>query len=90
METGVFTLGLSGLPQSAQNFASGWLSEPQFVHRFASGLPHSAQNFWPEIPSVPHFVQRIGSSRSERPVPYITQYRERDSVDGIATEQLPR
>jgi len=49
----------SALPQSAQNFAPGALSELQFEQRFESGLPHSAQNFLPGIPSVPHFEQRI-------------------------------
>jgi len=50
---------LRALPQSAQNFAPGALSELQFEQRFDSGLPHSAQNFLPGIPSVPHFEQRI-------------------------------
>ena len=49
----------SALPQSAQNFAPGALSELHFEQRFESGLPHSAQNFLPGIPSVPHFEQRI-------------------------------
>src|SRR5260370_28496767 len=49
----------SALPQSAQNFAPGALSELQFEQRFDSGLPHSAQNFLPGLPSVPHFPQRI-------------------------------
>ena len=47
------------MPQSAQNFAPGALSELQFEQRFDSGLPHSAQNFLLGIPSVPHFEQRI-------------------------------
>src|SRR5258708_30056250 len=51
------------LPQSAQNFAPGALSEPQFEQQFDKGLPHSAQNFLPGIPSVPHFEQRILSSQ---------------------------
>src|SRR5229473_3151900 len=49
----------SAVPQSAQNFAPGALSELQFEQRFDSRLPHSAQNFLPGIPSVPHFEQRI-------------------------------
>src|SRR5271167_2338196 len=49
----------SAVPQSAQNFAPGALSEPHLEQRFANGPPHSAQNFLPGIPSVPHLVQRI-------------------------------
>jgi hypothetical protein len=71
----------SVLPQSAQNFAAGALSEPQFAQRFDRGLPHSAQNFLPGIPSAPHFAQRIyvldsfgrafGSFQSALPLQYL-------------------
>jgi hypothetical protein len=48
------------VPQSAQNLASGALSEPHLEQRFDNGLPHPMQNFLPWIPSAPHLAQRIG------------------------------
>src|SRR5580692_3172872 len=51
--------GPRALPQSAQNLASGGLSEPHFEQWFDNWLPHSVQNFLPGSPSDPHLEQRI-------------------------------
>jgi hypothetical protein len=58
---------LSGVPQSAQNFAPGALSELQFEQRADNRLPHSAQNFLPGIPSVPHLEQSIFAASGIHP-----------------------
>jgi len=46
-----------GVAHSAQNFAVGGLTVPQFGQALASAVPHSVQNFAPGRFSVPHVGQ---------------------------------